>query len=284
MCSASPSAGWRLVHRTVRAASSLRRVAHHPLSRQARRLWRAASLLRPRSAFLLGELGGGTRTHSLPSGQTVVLRHRSRDLDLVPEIFGSVAAYAPPQPLEPVLGGPLRVLDLGGNIGLFGVFALQRWNVRELTSFEPDPQNAALLAAAIAANHASDRWIARRVAISNAAGTMPFLTGRLADSRRAGPEEAGDLVEVVDLFSLDHDVDLLKMDIEGGEWAILTDPRLGSLKARVIVMEWHWRFAPQPDAHGAAVAALENAGYTIHVDRIHLPLADVGLVWASRRS
>lgn len=227
---------------------------------------------------------GGVRTYGLPSGQIVVLRHGSRDLDLVREIFGPGAAYAPPEPLEPVLRGPLRILDLGGNIGLFGVFALERWNVRELISFEPDPQNAALLAATIVANHASDRWAARRVAVSNAAGTMPFLAGRLADSRRAGPEEAGETVEVIDFFSLDHDVDLLKMDIEGGEWSILTDPRLASLNARVIVMEWHWRFAPHPDPHGAAVAALQNAGYAIHVDRVHLPLADVGLVWARRRS
>jgi hypothetical protein len=47
---------------------------------------------------------------------------------------------------------------------------------------------------------------------------MWFLPGLLAESRRAGPDEPGIEVPMRDHFSLDHRVDLLKIDIEGGEW------------------------------------------------------------------
>ncbi len=239
-------------------------------------------MLRPALGFVIGELRGNTRRYSVPSGSAVILRHRSRDIDLVNEIFGAVHAYEPPDTLGSELSGPLRILDLGGNIGLFGAFALGRWSVREMTSFEPDPENAAMLQTTIAANHAKDRWSMQPVAVSNESGVMAFLSGLLADSRRAGTDELGIEVETVDLFSLDHQVDLLKVDIEGGEWPILGDPRLPNLGARFVVMEWHWRFAPQEDAHGTALALLKRAGYEIRSDRTDLPLGHTGLVWASR--
>jgi hypothetical protein len=209
-------------------------------------------MLRPAYAFLLGELRGGTRSYLVPSGVTVLLRHRARDVDLVDEIFGAVHAYEPPDAIASQLRGPLRILDLGGNVGLFGAFALGRWDVREMTSFEPDPENAAILRATIHANHATDRWSMRCVAVSNATGMMSFVPG------------------------------LLKIDIEGSEWSILADPRLSELQARVLVMEWHWRFAPVPDAHTAALTFLTGAGYKVYHDRVDLPHGHTGLIWAGR--
>jgi FkbM family methyltransferase len=260
----------------------LRRLAGHPLRWRALRCWRAASVLRPAPKFVVGELRGDTRRYSVASGATLLLRHGSRDVDLVNEIFGATGAYEPPDTVAPALRGPLRILDLGGNVGMFGAFALGRWNVRGMTSVEPDPENAALLQATIRANHATDCWTMRRVAVSNAPGVITFLSGQFADSRRAEPDERGIEVQTVDLFGLDHDVDLLKIDIEGGEWPILQDPRLMDLGARIVVLEWHWRFAPQADAHRLALDLLNRAGYAIRADRLDTPLGSTGLVWASR--
>jgi FkbM family methyltransferase len=246
------------------------------------RLLHAARVLQPAAAFLVGEARGGTRRYLTTSGATVFLRHRSRDVDLVEEIFGVLHAYEPPDAIAAQLRGPLRILDLGGNIGFFGAFALGRWDVQEMTSFEPDPENAAILQATIDANHVTDRWSMRRAAVSNEAGMMSFLPGHLAESRRAEPGESGIDVPTRDLFSLDHRVDLLKIDIEGSEWPILADPRLSDLRARVLVMEWHWRFAPVPDAHAAALAFLIDAGYEIQRDHVNPPRGHTGLIWASR--
>lgn len=274
--------GSGIVRRVARRSEFLRALVNHRLRWQTVRLLRLAGLLRPAYGFLLGELRGGTRSYLVPSGVTVLLRHRARDVDLVDEIFGAVRAYEPPDAIAAQLRGPLRILDLGGNVGLFGAFALGRWDVREMTSFEPDPENAVVLRATIHANNATDRWSMCPVAVSNAAGMMSFLPGQLAESRRAGPDEPGIEVPTRDLFSIDHRVDLLKIDIEGSEWSILADPRLPELQARVLVMEWHWRFAPVPDAHAAALTLLTGAGYEIHHDRVDLPHGHTGLIWASR--
>lgn len=68
--------------------------------------------------------------------------------------------------------------------------------------------------------------------MSNVTGTLPFIAGRFSESR-LGRDDSSDAVDasVVDLFDEARDVDLLKMDIEGGEWPILFDQRLGDLAA-----------------------------------------------------
>ena len=258
------------------------------LLRKARYLrWRAtqlrhlAAVLRPAPLFLLREVRGGTGRYSLPSGHFIVVRHRTRDLDVVDEVLVAPNAYEPPPVIASHLDGPLRILDVGANIGTFGVFALGRWNVDTMRSFEPDPANAAVLNATIALNHANHCWIAHRAALSNCSGHTTFIPGHFSLSRLADQGEAGIDVMVVDLFTLEYDTDLLKMDIEGGEWSILSDPRMADLQARVIVMEWHSRLAPQPDAHAAALDLLDRAGYEVHADHIE-PRTHTGLVWASR--
>src|ERR1700709_1652701 len=109
-------------------------------ARRSRRIVR--TVCGPRGGFVVGELRGGVRAYALVDGGVALVRHRSRDIDLVVEIFGPRRASDPPASLAPRLRGPLRVLDLGGNIGLFAGFALQRYDVRAITSFEPDPENA----------------------------------------------------------------------------------------------------------------------------------------------
>lgn len=273
-----PTSGspWRRVARRARRLVG----AGHPLTRALRRTIAAARLLAPAPAFLAGELRGGTRRYRLKSGLAVVVRHRSRDIDIAVEVLGS-QPYEPPPALGPRLAGPLRILDLGGNIGMFGAFALGRFDVRELVSFEPDPANAALLARTIAVNGLEDVWRLRAAAVSDADGRLPFLAGHDPESRRAGPGEEAITVPAVDLFALDHRVDLLKIDIEGGEWALLCDPRLPSLGAAVIVIEWHWRFAPGPDPHAAALELLRAGGYEIVADELD-PAPGVGVIWARR--
>src|SRR5436309_739278 len=80
----------------------------------------------------------------------------------------------------------------------------------------------------IAANGGGPQWSASGVAVANAPGELPFESGLFADSRlvlcRDGEQGVSQpaagrpiTVRAIDLFSEDHDVELLKMDIEGGE-------------------------------------------------------------------
>lgn len=262
---------------------------------------RAARAVREPSRFTASQLLS-TRTASYrlrSSGLTVSLRHRTRDVDIFKEIFGTGYAYNsydPPPQVEALLDGASdpAVLDLGGNIGLFGAYVIGRWPRARVTSFEPDPVNLPLIRHTIAANGLGDRWQLEPVAVSNAAGELPFVSGLYAESQLAGiervadrPAESAELesgrtvdVPVVDLFAQDHRAELMKMDIEGGEWPILTDPRLAGLGVRAIVLEWHADGAPEPDAHAAALRALEAAGYTeVHETE---DLGHRGVFWAWR--
>ena len=243
---------------------------------------RAARAVRETSRFTLAELlSSRTASYELrSSGLTVALRHRTRDVDIFKEIFGTGYAhnsYDPPPQVQALLDAAAdpAVLDLGGNIGLFGAYVLGRWPRARVTSFEPDPTNLPLIRRTIAANDLEDRWRLQAVAVSNAAGALPFVSGLFAESQLAGLERAPErpegsaalesghtvTVPVVDLFTQDHRVELMKMDIEGGEWPILTDPRLPELGARAVVLEWHADGAPEPDARAAALRLLAAAGY-----------------------
>jgi FkbM family methyltransferase len=238
------------------------------------------------------------------SGLKVHLRHGSRDVEIFNEIFAAGReSYEPPAEVAAVLSslGPLSVGDLGANIGLFGVFALGRWPVASMRSFEPDPANAALLRATIAANDAARRWELVPAAVSNARATATFETGMLAESRLASVGDSpGDYataerarasavatieVPVVDLFA-QPPVDLLKIDIEGAEWAILGDARLASHPARAIVLEWHSRMCPALHPRHAARELFQAAGYEA-IDAGRDEASDEarvnGLMWGLRR-
>ena len=262
--------------RALRASPVLRAVADTPIAQRVIQTERAVRLLEPAGRLLAGRNGIAGRYRLRRSDAHVHVRHRTRDLDILAEIF-TAGSYEPPSEAAALLDGPLRIADLGGNIGLFGIWALGRWEVVGLRSYEPDPANARLLAAT--AEPFRD-WAVVEAAVGSGEGTMLFAEGMLSESRAALDGEGGIAVPVVDLFA-EPEADLLKMDIEGGEWAILEDPRLAGLGARVIVMEWHSLRCPDPDPKRHVDRLLERGGYT---GRHHVPgrFASNGTVWAWR--
>lgn len=274
-------------------------------AQRLRTSWRAARPLHGAIGFVVREQlrerptprAGGYRLRA--SGLTVFLRHRTRDLYIFKEVFGSAdepGGYEPPAAPAAMLDrahGP-SVLDLGGNIGLFGAFVMGRWPGATLHSFEPDPMNLQMLQRVISANRLQQRWTVTPAAVAAQDGTLEFVSGLFGESQIAGLAGAANRgpapaaltdgrtisVAAVDLFAQDHDVDLIKMDIEGGEWPILNDPRLADLRARAIVLEWHAAACPEPDARAAALARLAAAGYTgLHESE---DFGYRGLVWAWR--
>jgi FkbM family methyltransferase len=286
-------------------------------ARYLRRMVRASRSLDAPLRFVALQLAPPrTAEHRLKSsGLTVYLRHRTRDIDIFKEVFGTEFGpngYEPPAPLAAALdarcsgapagadeksgaaGGPARALDLGGNIGLFGLYALGRWPDISVHSFEPDPSNLPMIRRAVAGNALERRWTVTGAAVSNEEGSLPFVSGLFAESQLAAvadpasqPPDSASLddgrtvdVPVVDLFELDHRVALLKIDIEGAEWAILADPRMRELQAEVIVLEWHVSGCPEPDPRAAAVRMLAEAGYT--QQRQTQNLSHTGVVWAWR--
>jgi len=273
-----------VVRRATRTSPAIRAVVKSALIQRIIQTERAVRIVEPGGRFIAAQV---TRRpvgqYTLRSGLIVHLRHNSRDIDMLNEIFAKRFYEPPPGPLADALQTreALRVLDLGGNVGLFAAYAFGRWDVSQVRSFEPDPDNARLLRTTIAANARASTWLLKEAAIANKSGSVEFVCGRLAESRMAHPGEDAVRVPTVDLYEIDHHVDLLKIDIEGAEWSLLADPRLPGLGARTIVMEWHARFCPSSNPHAMARELLLDAGYEIEGDQPS-PHGLTGVLWATR--
>lgn len=251
--------------------------------------------LHPRFWFAIREMTRRFRDksrlwrYSGPDGETVFwIRHNWIDAWIVEEIF-SRGIYEPPAEVSPHLpqSSELRVLDLGGNIGLFGLFALRRWPSASVTTFEPDPANLD----ALRRNHAESGWQKRWALIEEAAaaegGSLVFVSTGTGNSHAASTSDhlpTNGTVEVPaqDVLPLLAGVDLLKIDIEGGEWPILLDSRFGGSGPRVVVAEYHDVPGLGTEPRTLISERLSSLGYTLK----HLESADaaasVGVVWAWR--
>jgi FkbM family methyltransferase len=279
----------------------LRRMVKSPRGQHLVQTARGARVVREPLRFSAAQLGlaraGAYRLRG--SGLRVFIRHESvlavsgattGDVHILNEIFGGTGgqyAYDPPPALVAAWDAkpPRKVMDLGGNIGLFGADALGRWPSAAIHSFEPDPSNIRVLRRVVATNGLEDRWSVTDAAVANYTGEMTFVADLFADSHLVTetdePASASTVtVRTVDLFDEDHDVDLMKMDIEGGEWSILTDGRLSGLKAHALVLEWHARGCPEPDPREAAARLLREAGYG-HIEEVEVATYN-GVLWAWR--
>ncbi len=214
----------------------------------------------------------------------MVLRHRTRDIEIFDEIFVGISSYEPPPAVAMLLrdSPPNRVLDLGGNVGLFGVYALASWPTATITSVEPDPRNIRLLIRCVEANRATAGWKVITACAACQPGVVAFAGGRFADSAIAvSGERATDHVGAIDALELLREADFTKIDIEGGEWDVLLDPRFPAVAPAVLAMEWHEHRCPTEDAYLTVLSVLHQAGYAVHAPRPGLGY-DYGLVWAWR--
>jgi FkbM family methyltransferase len=216
-----------------------------------------------------------TADYTLRNGGTrFSVRHRSGDIDIFRKFYAyryyewPAAVAAKMQALD----RPLKVVDLGANIGFFQVHARGQAEIGEVTCFEPDPSNSAVLERVRDLNGAG--WRVVRACASNAEGTVRFRTGGHNFSRI---ESDGDLeVPALDVLPIVDEADLVKMNIEGSEWEILDDPRLEENSA-VWIVEYHRMRNPNPDITSLVRRQFERAGFET---QLAMSVEDNGLLWA----
>jgi FkbM family methyltransferase len=282
------------LRRTLGASRLARRLTDSPPIGRVIAATTHSRLVRPSLTYVARELSAAERTgrYRVRYGDlTVYLRHNTSDSSILDEVFLK-RIYEPPAALDAqlnLLKHPLRIADLGANIGLFGAFALARWLGARVLAFEPHPRNAALLRRTVAANDLGEHWKVIEACAHTADGQLPFVMDHFSDSHVLEPiaegrerELAPELVAAVDVFPLLRGVDLIKIDIEGGEWALLADPRFAELTAVAIAIEYHPRLAPGPEPRVQACGALHNAGYAIQ-EVFHDPRGH-GMLWAWREA
>ncbi len=247
---------------------------------------RHCSLVRERRRFVGNELfrpPGFRAAYRLRNSDVhIVLRVRTGDAGVLREII-ALGAYEPPDAVARILTSiptPVRVLDLGGNVGIFGAFVLDRFKCPAIISVEPDPENALVLAACIAAN-APANWTSIQACAGVADGRVAFAAYGSAHSKVVGDEvHEAVVLPMIDVFAMASNVHYVKIDIEGSEWPILADPRLAQWSAMVIVLEWHAHESQPGDPREAAIEALSAAGYETAAE----PAGDHphGVVWGWR--
>jgi FkbM family methyltransferase len=253
------------------------------------------ALVRERRRFTLNEFvgRGGLHEYRLRSRDaTTVLRHNGYDAHVLHEALRD-PFYTPPPAVDALLSkrdGQLSVLDLGGNIGCFGLLLLDEYPSASLTAFEPDPSNLEVLRRCIARNRHEEQWEVVEACAGPADGETSFIGGQAALSRIPLPGDVtGDeptmTVPTVDVFPYLTGIDLLKMDIEGGEWALLNDPRFDAARPAAILLEWHSYDCPEDNPRRAAATRLEALGYTVLHEKPapvpdSEPLYGAGTLWA----
>ncbi len=234
--------------------------------------------------FALRELAGGGHSRHVyrirESGLQALIEHGGADAHALDQAFYQ-HAHEPPAEVVAVLLGlrrPLRALDLGANVGMWGLWLQGRFPVERILALEPDPENVHRHRRQIELNDLGSSWEVLEAAAVTADGPVSFTVGKATNGRVADATEDG--VESVpgrDTFALLDGLDLLKIDIEGGEWAILADPRAADLRVPVVMLEYHAHNATSRDPAAEARRALERAGYTTEAGIETEP--GFGVVW-----
>ncbi|MFC1688678.1 FkbM family methyltransferase [Pseudomonadota bacterium] len=158
------------------------------------------------------------------------------------------------------------IFDVGANVGLATVYFGQKFPGAKIIAIESDNRIVDILRNNI------DTYLLSNVEIHHGAAwksneDLHFSSDR-ADGGRLS-NNGSEIVPGIRLLDLlkSHDlVDLLKMDIEGAETAVLEDcePLLGRVER--LFVEYH-SIVGQRQTLGAIISILEKAGFRYYIDR-----------------
>jgi FkbM family methyltransferase len=161
-----------------------------------------------------------------------------------------------------------RILDCGANVGIASLYFKRRYPLARITAFEADPNLAAMCRRNLQANGASDVDVqASAVWIEN--GRIEFI----AEGSDSGviaavePSVTGQRIAVPAVRLRDflrEPIDLLKLDIEGAELAVLQDCRNVLDQVRNMTIDLH-EFDPAHRQTGDVFGLLTDAGFTFDV-------------------
>jgi FkbM family methyltransferase len=221
--------------------------------------WRRACRLAERTPRLTpGEIELGP--YSLRYSDLLTLCPQWHDIF----VLGSLA-------FETTVASP-RILDCGANVGLASLFYKRRYPAARITAFEADPAIAALLAHNVRANGAADIEVVA-AAVWTEAGEISFQAdgadGGAVASSSDGRSIAAVRVPAIRLADrlAGERIDLLKLDIEGAEVAVLADCASVLQNVNAILLEVH-EFDPDRRTCPELLQFLGGCGFTYAVTHV----------------
>jgi FkbM family methyltransferase len=261
-------------------------ILRHPRIEPYVSAWLRGRLVRESARFAIREARDAKSTHVYrirESGLCATIEHGTPDVLTLDEIFYQ-HVYEPPDAIRTKLGAhgrPLRAVDLGANIGLWGLWLRGRFPVAQVTALEPDARNAASHRRQISLNHLERSWNLVQAAATCSDGPVAFTVGQATTGHIGEEGEPGTVtVTGIDVFPLIAGIDVLKLDIEGAEWPILSDPRFVKAGVPVVVLEYHPQGAPSSYPEEDMRRILAGAGYTSW--RTHAAHQGTGIMWGLR--
>jgi FkbM family methyltransferase len=147
-------------------------------------------------------------------------------------------------------GGRFVVVDVGAHVGIFALAVCERFPGAVVHCFEPSTAAFAFLSRNASGNGLNGRVRVRNAAVSDVDGSLEFFEDTAGSCRNSlYPELArdGHLPTRVTSLSFDtvvgeigEDIDLLKLDCEGGEYPILLGAGDAALRrVRRVALEYH---------------------------------------------
>jgi len=176
--------------------------------------------------------------------------------------------------IYPVKSSDRLIVDAGANIGAFSLYALQNAPNSDIIAIEPAPDSCSRIRSMLRANTFDTKVTLHEAALGEFAGETTIQLDAGSQFRRTGM--AGHRVAMVKLDSLipaDRSVDLLKIDIEGGEYGVLRSMSPDTLRrVRRIILEFH------PEAPSSAAIDPLKAN-RFNVTRYQDDGAGYGIAW-----
>ena len=170
------------------------------------------------------------------------------------------------------------ILDCGANIGLATLFFKRLYPKARVHSFEADPTTSDVLRYNVEQNHLPGVTVSN-VLLSDHSGTEKFyvaaetpgslmmsaVASRFATKGREISVRSARLSEYID-----EPVDLLKLDVEGSEFAVMNDLVESGKITQIaqMIIEYHHRIGNEPSRLASFLALLESAGFEYQIDAV----------------
>ena len=250
---------------------SRRRLAGSMFQANLKRLHHGWSTLANR---VLGTKPVDVRLH-FPAEMTFHYRPGTTDLLVLEQVFLDGEYH-----VEPIAPDSIEyIVDLGSNIGVTAMYWAQRYPRARMVLVEPDQENFALLQRNTSAFQ--DRCVLLNVAVADQRGEATFFRSEreYGHSILKGDDSVSEIrVRTLTVSDVIEEagfprVDLLKMDIEGGE--IIVMPTIASWKhaPRYLIAELHPPYGLRTFSEHCLSAGLRVAQSPSEGFRTNLPFA-----------
>lgn len=160
------------------------------------------------------------------------------------------------------------ILDCGANIGISILNYKEKHPNSKIIAFEPDPEIILFLKENIKSNLLSGVEIIEAAVWVKNSELDFYMEG--ADGSRLVHEASEKTVKVktIDLADyLDQPIDLLKIDIEGAEFEVISHLKNNLNSVKNIIVECHV-YADQVRKFGSLLVDLANAGFIVNINSV----------------